>query len=270
MLDADLLRLMLHARAPNEGRLELARDCPVQFVAEVFDAGAAAVEHNGRAVVGKLALRLRVDPHQVEIDPHHLQQIVEVPVVVGGDGHAVRNLVDHVQLLDADLIDLVEQVDARDVNPVALDDVDEVVGRRVVLEHDVRVVDLVLAQNRLHRVQIQLRLGHRRVQVDSAFVLLLEVDVGWLLVEPQAETFQLVFQQLLVMQRLQHIQHHEDQVACSSHCDDLPTSTLAVFGALDDSRQIQQLDLRAFVFDTAGDGRQRCELVSRHFRVNAS
>ena len=52
--------------------------------------------------------------------------------------------------LDGDLIDLVQQVDAGDVGPVSLDDIDEVVGRGVVPQCDVSVVDLVLGQDRFH------------------------------------------------------------------------------------------------------------------------
>jgi hypothetical protein len=50
--------------------------------------------------------------------------------------------------LDRNLIDLVEKVDARDVGSVAFDDVDEVVGSRVVPQRDVGVVYLVLGQDR--------------------------------------------------------------------------------------------------------------------------
>jgi len=50
--------------------------------------------------------------------------------------------------LDRYLIDLVEKVDARDVGSVAFDDVDEVVGGRVVPQRDVGIVDLVFGQDR--------------------------------------------------------------------------------------------------------------------------
>ena len=56
--------------------------------------------------------------------------------------------------------DLIEQVDAGDVDAVSLDDVDEVVGSGVTTQGYVRVVDLVLTQDRLDQIQIQLRLGH--------------------------------------------------------------------------------------------------------------
>ena len=47
------------------------------------------------------------------------------------DRHAVRNLVDDVQFFDGDLIDLIQHVDGRYVNPVAFDQIDDVVLRGV-------------------------------------------------------------------------------------------------------------------------------------------
>ena len=52
--------------------------------------------------------------------------------------------------LDRNLINFVEEIDARDVCSVALDDVDEIVGGGVVSQRDVGIVDLVLRQNRLN------------------------------------------------------------------------------------------------------------------------
>ena len=51
-----------------------------------------------------------------------------VPLVMGGDGNRVGNLADDVELLNADLVDLVEDVDAGDVGPVAFNNIDQLVG----------------------------------------------------------------------------------------------------------------------------------------------
>lgn len=76
----------------------------MQPIAKVLNAGMLAVQHHGRVVVGQLPLWLGVDAHQLQVLPHLLQQVVKVPAVVGGDGHAVGNLVYNVQLLDGYLI----------------------------------------------------------------------------------------------------------------------------------------------------------------------
>ena len=65
-------------------------------------------------------LGLGVDPHEGQVVPHFLQKAVIIPLVVGGDGDGMRDLADDVELLDADLVNLVEDVDAGDVGPVTL------------------------------------------------------------------------------------------------------------------------------------------------------
>lgn len=52
----------------------------------------------------------------MQVVPDLFQQVVKVPAVVSGDWHAVRDFVDNVQLLDGNLVDFVQHVDAGDVN----------------------------------------------------------------------------------------------------------------------------------------------------------
>ena len=132
MVLADLLRLVLDGGAPDEGVLQLADDGAVELVAEVLEGAAVRLEDDGALVVGELALGLGVDADELEVLPHLLEEGVVVPLVVGGDGDAVGDLADDVELLDGDLVDLVEEVDAGHVAPVALHHVDQVVRRRVV------------------------------------------------------------------------------------------------------------------------------------------
>ena len=47
---------------------------------------------------------------------------------MGRDRNSVGDLADYVELLNADLIDLIEDVDARDVGPVSLHNVDKFIG----------------------------------------------------------------------------------------------------------------------------------------------
>jgi hypothetical protein len=61
----------------------------------------------------------------------------------------------------------------------------------------------------------------------------------------------------------------QPQPASSQHAH-LPSPTLALRCSLNDSRQIQQLDLCVIVVDDAGNARERCELVCSCFRLCAS
>src|SRR5699024_1199349 len=116
---------------------------------------------------GEHTLGLGVYPLEVQLLPHHLQQLVDVPALaesvstskgeggrrggtdlLGGYGDGVRDSVEEVEYCDSDSIDLVERVDNRDVSSRRrLDDIDQVVDRRIASEGNIRGRDLVLAHN---------------------------------------------------------------------------------------------------------------------------
>eukprot|EP00053_Salpingoeca_punica_P020781 m.212348 g.212348 ORF g.212348 m.212348 type:complete len:417 (+) comp20083_c0_seq1:2736-3986(+) len=270
MLATHALRLVLDRGAPHKAVFELLDQRLVQAVAKVLDAALAVAQHDGLFVIGQLTARLGVYSDKVEVAPHLLQEVVKVPLVVGRDGHAVRDLVDDVELLDGDLVDLVQDVDAGDVHAVALDDINKLVLGRVALERNVRIVDAVLGEDGLDEVGVQVRCGHGAGEVDAAFLLFLQRDIGRLLVQPDAKAFQLILDDGFVPQRLQHVQHNEDEVASPRDCNDLATTTFAVLGTLNDTRQVEELDLGALVADDTRHRRQRGELVGSHLRVHTS
>ena len=72
-------------------------------------------------------LRLGIDSHKCQVVPHFLQEAVVVPLVMSRDGDGVGDLADYVELLDADLVDLIEDVDAGNVGSVPLHNVNEFV-----------------------------------------------------------------------------------------------------------------------------------------------
>jgi hypothetical protein len=57
----------------------------------------------------------------------------------------MRDLVNDVQLLDGNLIDFVETIDARNVDSIAFDDIYQVVDSGVASHYDIGVVDSVFA-----------------------------------------------------------------------------------------------------------------------------
>ena len=77
---------------------------------------------------------------------------------VDGDDDGVVAGCEDGELLEAEAVDLVVAVEAGEVAPVALDDVDELVHRRVLLDDHLAVVALVLLQDRL----APLHRGHAR------------------------------------------------------------------------------------------------------------
>ena len=142
---------------------------------------------------------------------------------MGADGDSVRNLGDEIQLLDRDLINLVEDVQARHVNTVTLDHINQLINGGVTLERDIGVMDLVLAQHSLDLIQIQVCQRNSVGHADTTLLLLLEVDVWWLLVKTDTESLQFLLDNALVSEGLQDIQNQEDQRTGTGDGDNLTT-----------------------------------------------
>jgi len=87
------LRLVPHRRSPDPRVLELVAKRLVNTIAKVPHGGVRLTENDWGIVVWDLALGLGVDTGQTQLVPHHLQQLVKVPPVLGGDGHTVVMLV---------------------------------------------------------------------------------------------------------------------------------------------------------------------------------
>lgn len=113
-------------------------------------------------------------------------------------------------------------------------------------------MDLVLAQDGLHKVQIQFGLGHHGLKIDSSLFFPLEHDVWGCLVQTNSEAFQLALDNFLVLKWFQHVQNNEDQAASSGNGNDLSSSSFSVFGTFNDTWQVQELDFGSLVLNTAG------------------
>ena len=83
----------------------------------------------------------------------------------------MRHLVDDVELLDGQLVDLVQHVDAGDVPAIALDHVDELVDRGVASAEDVAAHDLVLPANGVYYLMSQHGLRDHGLEINRALVL---------------------------------------------------------------------------------------------------
>lgn len=162
--------------------------------------------------------------------------------MLGADGHRVGDAVQQVELLDRDGVDLVEHVDDGDVGArLGLEHVNQVINGGVAADRNVGRRDLVLAHDGADLVRVDVCQGDSAGDVEAALVLLLECDVGRLLVDADAEAFQFGLDHALVRQGLVDVQHDEDEMARLGDGDDLPTTTTAVLGSLNDTGQIDDL-----------------------------
>jgi hypothetical protein len=83
----------------------------------------------------------------------------------------VGHLVDDVKLLDGELVDLVQHVDAGDVASIALDHVDQLVDGGVAAAEDVSAHDLVLPADHEYDLVREDGLRHHGLEVDGALLL---------------------------------------------------------------------------------------------------
>ena len=84
--------------------------------------------------------------------------------------HVMGHLIDDVQLLDGQLVDLVQNIDAGYVPPIALDDVDELVDGGIASAEYITAHYLVLPANGVDDLVGQDGLLHHRLKVYGTFV----------------------------------------------------------------------------------------------------
>jgi len=90
---SDLLWVVLDGGAPNLGVVHLSCQGLVEFATEVLNLAMLGWHDDGLLVVGDLSLRLGIYSNQIEVFPDLQQELVEVPLVLGGDWHVVGHLV---------------------------------------------------------------------------------------------------------------------------------------------------------------------------------
>eukprot|EP00966_Prymnesium_polylepis_P156202 3608793-Prymnesium_polylepis.1 len=91
------------------------------------------------------------------------------------------------------------------------------------------------------------------------------------LVEPQPDHLELAADELLLALRLARagVDDDQDEVGGAGDGDDLAAAALALGRALDDPRQVEQLDPRVLVVDDPRYARERRELIRGALRLGA-
>ena len=89
---------------------------------------------------------------------------------------------------------------------------------------------------------------------NTTLILLLENNVGGLLVNSDTEPFQFGFDDLLVDQGLVHVEDNENEVAGLGYGNDLSTTTFTILGTLNNTRKIENLNFGAVVHHLSGHG----------------
>ena len=116
---------VLRRGAPNNGTLELPKDFTVNGIAKVFDSASSSAQDNWRCIVRRRLARLRVYTYEIQLIPHPVDKLIDIEPHARGNRDRVGDLVQQVQLLNGNGVNLVQYVNARNVDTVALNDVNE-------------------------------------------------------------------------------------------------------------------------------------------------
>lgn len=266
MISSHLLGVELDRCTPHHGIPEVLYHTSVDFIAEILDTRLLSLDNDWSLVVRVLSLRFGVDPDEIEVLPHPIDELVHVPLQISCNRDVVLDLIEDVEFVEGDGIDLVERIQAGDVFTVAFNHIDNVVFGSVAFDQHICVTDLVFLENGLNSlVADSVGVYHTRNR-NSPLVFSLEINLRRLLVESDSEALKLVLDDLLMSHGPGRIEDNDNQITGSGHGNNLLASTLAVLGSLNNTRQVQQLDLGAFVVENTRDTGQSGELVCCDFR----
>ena len=246
---------------------------------KILNAASTFPKNDRRAIIRRFPLWLRINAPKLKLCPHLFQQLVNIPAMLGTDWARVGNPVYEIKLLDRDGVYFVKSIYHRNItSTLCLQDINQVVDRCIAPDSDVGRRNLVLAHDRLDLLpnSVSLAISSRRRsnlvtdvrQWDSVgycnatLVFLFEDNVRRLFVDSNAETFELVLDDLFVRKGLVDIEDDEDKMASLSNSNDLSTSTFAILGSLDDTWQIEHLNSSAIIQDLAGYRGQGSEFIS--------
>lgn len=112
---------------------------------------------------------------------------------------------------------------------------------------------------------VDMRERHGVGDGEAALVLFLKNNIRRLLVDSNPESLELGLDDLLISQWLIDIENDEDQVTGLCNGDHLTSSTLAIFGSLNDTRQIEHLNGGAVVLNLAWHSRQCGKLIGSNY-----
>lgn len=129
MSQANSLRHVLCTRTPDQRILEAVFKCPVDRIANILDV-AALSDNKSFVETGFNTLALGVNSHELEFFPTPLDHFFHAEVELTGHDGCVWLACEVVEMLQADAVDLVVDVETLDVRSVVFhDDIDELVDR---------------------------------------------------------------------------------------------------------------------------------------------
>eukprot|EP00701_Giardia_intestinalis_P001696 XP_001705520.1 Hypothetical protein GL50803_38078 [Giardia lamblia ATCC 50803] len=92
--------------------------------------------------------RLCINAYDAQLLPYSVKKLIQIPLVLTGNGYPVWKLIKEIQLLYGDAIYLVDHIERRHVDTIAFYYVNEIVdGDVCILNSDICIVDFILAED---------------------------------------------------------------------------------------------------------------------------
>lgn len=103
--------------------------------------------NNWGVIVWNLSFWFSVNTNQVQILPNFLHQFIKVPFILGGNGNVMRTLVNDIELLNRDLIYFIQDINARNINSITFNHINQFVDCRVTSEVNVTIWEPIFCAN---------------------------------------------------------------------------------------------------------------------------
>ena len=242
--------------APDSGIAELLHELPVKLVADIFD----------RALVpdDQRFFEIRIFTNGFHVHPHEPETVVDrilefLGVITGCRRDHDRGTAEPFGyvVLDLEIPFLVHEVylvdgnECRDVHPVALHGIDEIVLRRIPAYQDVGVHHLRFGEDRTHFLDLQVQRADR-VETDTAMRGFLDGDIRFPDIDPDTGVVEFLDEDI-EMPFVEDVYKDNDYIGTADNRDHFLAPALAHGCTGNKSWDIEELDLGSLVLEGTGN-----------------
>ena len=102
---------------------------------------------NRSIIIWNLSFWFSINTNQVQILPNFLHQFIKVPFILSGNRNVMRTLVNDIELFNRDWIYFIQNINARNVNSISFNYVDQFIDCRVTSEVEVGIWETIFCAN---------------------------------------------------------------------------------------------------------------------------
>lgn len=99
MIFTHFLRIEFDGSSPNHTVSKIPNHIPVYFITKIFDSAPKSLNNDWLLIIGIFSFRFGINPNQIEILPHSVNKLIQIPSKITSDGHIMLNLIQNVQLI---------------------------------------------------------------------------------------------------------------------------------------------------------------------------